>query len=338
MADNVSVCTMTESQIRITNVVFTGFSFISLIIGLTSLLLNRYYYCRYKGKYKSEPIEGIFFLVLIGCCIIELTESFQWFLLLKYDTPCMALGAVREYVLICLLVILACMGTHLLILTTQPKCLQVINEEKQRRYRMLQRLYFTASFLLPILVVPWPFISLRYGEGGYICWLVNPSPCSNSSVAVSDVLFSLFMWYLWAVLAWLFALAVVLIAIYKYCLHRRNTMSKLNFDASIKTIIAFLILFISDVVINALLFVWGSTSRESSFPIAIQVAILTPLLLAVYSFILLVRQVSIIRAGHKETAVAGNKFSAAATHTTTTEAATLISQTHFRIPEDEWYP
>lgn len=265
MADNVSGCDMTEDQTRITNFVFTTLSFCSLIIGLTSLLLNRYYYCRYKGKLQVDPIEEIFFLVLIGCCIIELTESFQWLLLLKNDTPCIALGAVREYVLISLLVIVACMGIQLLILMTQPKCLQVIKEEKLKRYKMLQKFYFIASFLVPIIFVPWPFITMQYGESGYICWLASPSPCINSSsAAASDVLFGLFMWYLWAILVWLFAVAVVVLALYKYCAHRRNSISKMKFNANICTIISLLTLFILDVVINALLFVLGSAS--TTFP------------------------------------------------------------------------
>lgn len=157
MADNGSWCKMTENEVMITNIVYSGLSFLSLIIGLVSMLLHK---CFYKDKHQSDLIDGILFFVLLGCCFFELCESFQWFLLLKdFYTGCVVLGAVREYIIIGLLVIITCIGTHLLILIVQPKCLQVIEEVKLQRYRIILRVYIIAAFLVPFFFLPWPFIS-----------------------------------------------------------------------------------------------------------------------------------------------------------------------------------
>ena len=95
------------------------------------------------------------------------------FLMTFFD--CIVLGVVREYAIISLLVNLVCLGTHLLILTTNPKCLQVINEVKIKRYKIIQNIHFIVSFSVPfIFLVPWPFIHDQYGNQLYLCWLCEP--------------------------------------------------------------------------------------------------------------------------------------------------------------------
>ena len=182
MADDQEGCVMTDTQIKIANHIYTGISFLSFVVGLVSVLLNRCYNCRNKSKHEVDPIEGIFITALITFCILELVESFQWFALLKDFVGCTVLGVVKEYVLISILVIATCMGTHLLVVLTQPKCLKVIKEEKQRRYRILQRVYITVSLVIPILFVPWPFLTVGYGKDEFLCWLAKTTSCNVSHV------------------------------------------------------------------------------------------------------------------------------------------------------------
>ena len=145
MADNESECVMTDAHIRITNIVYTSLSLLSLITGLIALFLNQCYNSHHK---KHNPMENIFLIVLITCCMFELSDCFQWFALFHDFVGCNVLGAVRGYTIISLLVNFTCLGTHLLILMTQPKCLQVIKEVKLKRYKnILNRIILGAHFV-----------------------------------------------------------------------------------------------------------------------------------------------------------------------------------------------
>ena len=120
MADNESECVMTDTQIKITNIVYTSLSFLSFIAGLVSLLLNQCHHHRYKNKYQFVPIGQICLFALAVYSTFELLESFQWILLFHNVVGCTVLGAVREYILISLLTIVAFFGIHLLIVMTHP--------------------------------------------------------------------------------------------------------------------------------------------------------------------------------------------------------------------------
>ena len=150
-------------------ITYVSLSLFSFVTGLIALLLNQCYYSHCKDRHQTDSMEQIFTVVIAICCIFELSDCFQWFALFDDFVGCTVLGAVREYDMISLLVILFCLGTHLLILMTKPKCLQVINELKLKRYKIIQKVYVVASFLVPIIFVPWPFISVQYGKYGYVC-------------------------------------------------------------------------------------------------------------------------------------------------------------------------
>ena len=109
-------------------------------------------------------------------------------------------------------------NTPILILMTKPKWLRVINEVKWKRYKIIQKIYVFASFLVPIVFVPWPFISVQYGNQGDMCWLYDPSSCGDRSL--SNIVNRLLMWYSWALLVWLYIVAVFA---YTYCSHKRST-------------------------------------------------------------------------------------------------------------------
>ena len=294
---------MTEQQIMVTNAAYTALSAVSLCAGLLSAILNRYFYHCNKHKYphmdQSQMMEGIFFLTLSVICLFELFESFQWFVLLHDFVGCKVLGGLREYTIMCVLVAIVCLAVHMLILLTGPKCFNVIIEEKRRRYKILLASYVIATFALPVFFIPWAFINIRYGKGEYICWLEHIDSCVASDDDVSaDMLDRLLMWYVWAILVWLFAVVVTALAMLRYCFHAapfNGTKSKC--DRNVAAIISMLAVFIASVVANGVLFTWELVTGKSSFAIAISSAVITPLMCMAYVVVVGIRHVSIIKGG-----------------------------------------
>ena len=324
---------MTYTEIRITNIVYTALSFLSFIFGAASILINRCYYYCYKD-YQVDSIQGIVVQALVLISTFELFESFQWFVLLNDFVGCTVLGAIREYILISLVVLGFCLAIHLSILMASPKCLQIITEEKQNRYKMLLRMYAIASLVVPVLFVPWPFITAyKYGRDDYICWLSNTYSCSNASdVNVLEFVGRLLMWYLWAILMWLFAVIVALLALCRYCVHKsvfKGIKSKPN--VNITVLMSLLIAVIIIVTANGIISAVKAITGKSSFPAALQAAVITPLMFMAYTIINAVRQISVIRTGFKKS-YAGSINNSIATLGRTYGA----SATNFVVPEDEW--
>ena len=206
MAYNGSACVMTDTQIKITNIVYTSLSFLSFIQCF-----------RYKNKYQFDPIGQMFIFALAVFSTFEAFESFQWILLFHDAVGCTVLGALREYIIVSVLVVVVFFGIHLLLVMTQPKCLQ---EEKQKKYKMLLRIYFITSLSVPVLFAPWPFITIKYGKDEYLCWLADTDRCNTSGVSVVEVFTRVLMWHLLAVLVWLFSAVVVIFAFCQYCVHK----------------------------------------------------------------------------------------------------------------------
>ena len=77
MAYNGSKCVMTDTQIKITNIVYTSLSFLSFIAGFLSLILNQCQGYRYKNKYQFDPIGQMFIFALAVFSTFEAFESFQ---------------------------------------------------------------------------------------------------------------------------------------------------------------------------------------------------------------------------------------------------------------------
>ena len=104
-----------------------------------------------------------------------------------------------------------------------------------------------------------------------------------------NVLSHFMMWYVWAAFVWLFAVTVF---VYKYCVHRRNAVTKWRPDINISTIISILTVFIVQVVTGVLLLMWGWTKNQPPFATTVLFAVLIPLMLIIF----IIRQVVIIRA------------------------------------------
>lgn len=296
MAFHGSWCTMSLFEIRITNIVFNGLSILSFIFGVTALFLNLCYHCHYKVKYlATKPLEKIFLLALIACCILELVDSFQWLVLLdSLDSlvGCTVLGAIREYALICFLVMLLCIGAHLLILTKPPKCLSVIEEHKRKRYQILQVVYFIATFFIPVLFVPLSFIKITYGKDTFLCWVIHNCNASHTS----NITEHLFAYYIWAVLVWVFAVTAVSVAFYRYCTHQPTIRHKLKSSTEMAVIILILTLFIIAVAVNTAIFIQTQIKRRSSFPLTLLISVMIPLMTMIFTLLLIIRQLMIIKA------------------------------------------
>lgn len=181
--------------------------------------------------------------------------------------------------------------------------------------------------VVPVFFVPWPFIKIKYGENEYLCWLEY-----NRSVydePVSYVIGRLLMWHFWAVLVWMFAVAMLLFAIYRYCRYKlasNGTITKPSHN--VYTLLPLLLTFIIIITAHALLFIWELNTRKFSFPITVLTIFITPLTLVVYVFIVINRLLRIIN--FKTYAIGRNTDASLVTYNTSYGA------THFILPDDEW--
>ena len=333
MADNGSECTISETQMRMITITYASLSFLSFVIGLIALVLNRCYYCCHKDTHQTDSMEEIFIVVLAISCIFEFSESFQWFALFDDFVGCTVLGVIREYTLISLLVIMVCLGTHLLILMTKPKCLRVINEVKLKRYKIIQKIYVIASFLVPIVFVPWPFISVQYGNQGDMCWLRDPSSCGDSSL--SNIINRLLMWFIWALLVWLYIVAVFAYTFYTYCSHKRSTTRKP--DLNLITIILILTVYLVELAFSFSVLLHRWTKKQYSFTLTVLMVVIIPLTLMIFFIILIIRQVCIVRmARHQSREIVSNAEMTASTYQTVSEGVPISRSTYYSLPKDEW--
>ena len=215
---------------------------------------------------------------------------------------------------------------------TQPRCLQVIQEEKMKRYKILQIKYLIAPFLVPVVFVPWPFISTHYGEEEFTCWL-HDSSCSAGSL--SNIITNLLMWHLWAGLVWLFTVVLFLLALCRYCTYKQiSATGKWKPDVNVSTIIFILAAFIVELTISVLVFVWKLIQHDHT-PITLNILaiVLTPLMLTILFITLIIRHVIITRVQARKM-VKDSSYLAAATQNNRRYNAT--SSTDFVLPKDEW--
>ena len=96
MAGNGSECATFETQMRMITIMYASLSFLSFVIGLIALVLNRCYYCRHKDR-QTDSMEEIFIVGLAISCIFQFSESFQWFALFDDFVGCTVLGDQTVY-------------------------------------------------------------------------------------------------------------------------------------------------------------------------------------------------------------------------------------------------
>lgn len=166
---------------KVASFVYAGLSFVSFLICVPTFLLSTSQFF----KKNFEVPELIFALVSLVMTLFSAVDSFQWIFAFsetyKGKIACKILGAFREYGVVMILVTAGCIGVHLSILRLQPKCLMVIEEQKNRRYKRLVKFYVIAIFLIPLLPMPFPFVYKQYGPSEFLCWIsLNDGNCSQS--------------------------------------------------------------------------------------------------------------------------------------------------------------
>eukprot|EP00731_Ephydatia_muelleri_P001391 Em0001g1391a len=338
-------CNLTgfEIQSMIISSAYTALTFISVLFGFTSIILNLYYHHTHKDKYTADPMQAIFLIFAIVNTAFQSIEFFQWISIVGNDTACIILGAAREYVLISCLAIIPCFGTYLLIIMLQPKCFRVINEEKQRRYKKLLRIFTVVTFFTPILYTPWPFINSSYGRSGYVCWFKIPTSTSSPITLYEPIL----LFSMWAFMVWLFTVGVVSIAFYKYCAQGRKGFVSSKTNPSINAVLIILAVFMISVVLTTSI----QSAVPGSFPGTFTTAVFTPLSLMV-SFTAVIAQqcYAIVSAQGTQSSSTVVKHKTNSEHdkpeetnnkptipvTETTEISNNTNTTFFPFPKDDW--
>ena len=164
-----------------------------------------------------------------------------------------------------------------------------------------------------------------------LCWFASNHSCNYSDSSVSYLIVHLLMWHIWAICAWMFAMAVVVLAIYRYCTHKSASNVTTSIDShNVCAIIPMLLTFIIIFIANGFLFIWELIIGKHSYPASLQAAVLTPLMLLVYALIINIRQVGITMFESKK--IVANAFASSATRGKSYGAS---SQTHFILPGDK---
>ena len=329
MAENESECALSDMQIMIAYSILTSLSLLSLIIGLISLTLNGYnYFCR-KGQHHINPVDGILLMSTIMGCTLELCDCLRWFVVqhLHSFIGCEVLVAVSNYASIGLLIMFACLGTHLLILTIQPKCLRVIKEEKLKRYNILRRAYMIAIFLVPIFsMLSWSTNTLRKAD---ICFSLNSS-CDSS--LISHNLPNYLVFNTLDILVWLFTMVVFGVISYRHCVYRRISLSKCIWKTDFLSTIVILTIFIVLIIIKVPFITLQYIKSDAFYPSVVMTVMFRPLLLIASFVTSISRQVNIIRTRRNEI-VMDVHMSVVAQSDRHYNAA---SSTYFSLPKDEW--
>ena len=186
--------------------VYAGLSFVSFLMNLPPLLLTAFQFC--KKNVSIERSEQMFCLASVVLTWFSFVESFQWIFAfsegVQGNIACQVLGVFREYCGGTLFILIGCVGFHLIVLKRNPKFLMVIDEVKNRRYRQLIYFYSFVTFVVPLLLLPWPWIKYKndeanhYGASEYACWISlydRNGNCSNLDYFVQGVILQLVLFY-----------------------------------------------------------------------------------------------------------------------------------------------
>ena len=212
--------------------IYAGLSSLSLLFLVPTVLITIFIYL--KRRVVIEHMEGLFMTLSVILLSLTLNESFQWVLFCS-SIGCEVVGFVREYCLVALLSNILCIGFHLLLQMCQPKCFQVIDEVRRKRFRKLAVVYLLFVILVPLLFVFWPFLTwAKYGKDGTFCWI--------SDTAIDPWYVKLVLWHIWALLICLFTLLVSLLVIARLFLRAAKC------NADVCTLLLLMLMFLYSVI------------------------------------------------------------------------------------------
>lgn len=258
---------------------------VSLTFTIPTLLLTGYQF--FKKAASIEYSEGIFVVLSFVLLLVSLVESFQWAFSYGNNVECIVVAVFREYALASVLAITTCICIHLCLLTRQPKWLLVIGEIKRRRYQKLLFFYIQVTFILPLLFIPWPFVTNGYGKSYYMCWIMQQQ--CKSGYSYSGVTEQLLLWHLLAALVWLCTMVIIIFVLYSM---RCRSCRKLTTNSA--TLLGIMAAFLIIIVINVAVFVMDASTRAYHNHVwrkwlLYSSAICTPLLVIIVSLILMIR-------------------------------------------------
>ena len=168
----------------------------SFLLLTSAVALGIYLYRRNNGFVGYIEIHILFLSMFLMA--MSFIESFHWFAIFArkiraFYIGCIAIAFLRQYCCIALLVNIICIAIHLLLQICPPKCLQVIEKEKRKKYKYVIRTYLVLETMVPLLFTPWPFIYNLYGVDETICWISDCNVQHRADAHVMKIVL-LFMW------------------------------------------------------------------------------------------------------------------------------------------------
>eukprot|EP00731_Ephydatia_muelleri_P011731 Em0006g625a len=261
------------------NIVYSSMFTVSLVLNIPAVLLT---YQFFKRAVSTEYSDGIYLIISLVLLLLSFIESFQWIFLSSSETGCTVLAAFREYGMVSLLVIITCTAIHLLLLVKQPKWLMVIDEIKRRRHRKLLKMYFLVTFLVPLLFVPWPFLTQGYGRSYFVCWIIS-NQCHEYPHGIEQFL----LWHIGAILVWAFTTLVIAVVV-----HNMGCCSIKNLTTNFATLLSMMVLLLICILTNLANFVvyYSSIDNPKVYAALLYpVAVCTALPAIIASIFLMVR-------------------------------------------------
>ena len=214
-----------------------GISFVSFLLLTSAVALGIYLYHRNNGFLEYIEIHILFLSSFLMA--MSFVESFQWFAILarrneEFNIGCIAVAFLRQYFSIALLVNMICIGIHLLLQICPPKCLQVIENEKRKKYKNIILMFLVLETMVPFLFTPWPFIHNSYGIDDTVCWI---SECNFQYRAATRVM-KIVLLFMWPLLV----TSLTLISLFATCIILRLRAS-VNFNANICSLLILVLVF-----------------------------------------------------------------------------------------------
>ena len=275
-----------EPRFLAVNLVWCSGSLLSFVMCIVATLLSVYRFCWKRKTVSTERTEKLLIYLVIFSMTYSFVNCFQWFrLLVQYGKPdtdvgCAIVGFGIQYFGTGILVITFCIGIHLLLLVCRPKCLYSnIEEEKLRRYRMLDLGYIISAVAIPVLFVPWPWINVRYGPTGYWCWIRTQDEDCNQ--LIDGFVQQLALWYSWIFVLMPFTTMVTAITLGLLCYYKKKKIvlgQKDNYIyIKIRALLFYLIVrMVANVIAGVDCFIrWEE--RASPYPLVIVHAVAYPL-------------------------------------------------------------
>ena len=212
------------------SIVISAESFVSLILSVVAVVFSVFEYC-WKNKISIERTERLLVYLAIFAMVFSFGGCFQWIALFSTsnnttaNTICEMIGFVWMSSGTGYAAITLCVGIHFLLLMCRPKSLQVIDDEKKKKFKRIEALYCAFAVSAAIIWSSLPFINNRYGYNFWICW-VNTTKDDCGIIIDSFIETSIF--YMSSFFAVIFSLVVIITMLSLIYCRKRKVNSPLT--------------------------------------------------------------------------------------------------------------